>query len=290
MSDVPDGARQHWSRDELDAIVDDYFEMLAAELRGDSFNKAEHRRRLLPRLNGRSGPSVEFKHRNISAVLAAIGAPHIHGYVPALNFQRAIVPVVEAALQRTGIRWDVMEAHEHHIGAVAGGRTGALELVAPPVAPAIPKSMRDALQRVHARAGRLIDWAAREQRNRALGRVGEELVLESERERLRRAGREDLARQVRHVAVEEGDGLGYDIASFDPEGAPKLIEVKATRAGVATPFLVSRNEVQFSAENPRTFVLTRVFGLIERPQAFELRGPLERTCALDPATYVGRVA
>jgi hypothetical protein len=48
--------------------------------------------------------------------------------------------------------------------------------------------------------------AARDARNRDLGRAGEEFVVDFERSRLRRAGRSDLARDVRWVADLDGDG------------------------------------------------------------------------------------
>jgi hypothetical protein len=36
----------HWSHEEVEATVSDYFDMLAMELRGEEFNKAEHNRNL----------------------------------------------------------------------------------------------------------------------------------------------------------------------------------------------------------------------------------------------------
>lgn len=42
----------------------------------------------------------------------------------------------------------------------------------------------------------------------------EERVLAHEWTALRSAGRDDLARKVRWVSEEDGDGAGYDIASF----------------------------------------------------------------------------
>ncbi|WP_435017962.1 hypothetical protein TA3x_005585 [Tundrisphaera sp. TA3] len=63
----------------MDLIVADYFHMLKAELAGDPYSKAEHNRALQPLLDGRSKSSVEFKHRNISAVLVATGLPYIEG-------------------------------------------------------------------------------------------------------------------------------------------------------------------------------------------------------------------
>jgi hypothetical protein len=67
---------------------------------------------------------------------------------------------------------------------------------------------------------RKFDVAGRDERNRALGRAGEERVLAHERAALRTAGRDDLARKVRWVSEEDGDGAGYDIASFAPDGLP----------------------------------------------------------------------
>ena len=58
-----------WTADEVAATVEDYFVMLREELNGEPYNKAAHRTRLIRGLNGRSGPAVEFKHCNISAVL-----------------------------------------------------------------------------------------------------------------------------------------------------------------------------------------------------------------------------
>ena len=67
--------RDSWSREEVEAAVTDYFDMLAKELRGEPFNKAEHNRALQRTLDNRSSGSVERKHQNISAVLIEAGYP-----------------------------------------------------------------------------------------------------------------------------------------------------------------------------------------------------------------------
>ena len=61
-----------WTDAENDLIVADYFAMLAADLAGRPYNKAEHNQRLRSQID-RSRPSIEFKHRNISAVLKGLG-------------------------------------------------------------------------------------------------------------------------------------------------------------------------------------------------------------------------
>ena len=90
------------------------------------------------------------------------------------------------------------------------------------------------------------DYAERDARNRGLGLKGELLVLEFEKAHLDTIGRKDLAELVRHVSVQEGDGAGYDILSFDDLGRKKYIEVKATSGGLSTDFFISPNELAFA--------------------------------------------
>ncbi len=85
---------QAWADAENDLIVANYFAMLADDVAGRPYNKAAHRRQLLPRLNNRSEGSVEFKHQNISAVLKGLGEVWITGYKPAFNFQTSLFDAV----------------------------------------------------------------------------------------------------------------------------------------------------------------------------------------------------
>src|SRR6266550_3483094 len=87
-----------WSKIEVEAAVADYLEMLALELRGEPFNKAEHNRDLARMLNGRTRGSIERKHQNISAVLIELGYPYIDGYKPLRNYQQLLRNVVEERL------------------------------------------------------------------------------------------------------------------------------------------------------------------------------------------------
>jgi hypothetical protein len=68
-----------------------------------------------------------------------------------------------------------------------------------------------------------------------------------------------LAAAVRHVSVIEGDGAGFDIASFDLNGSVRYIEVKTTRGGPDTGFFVSANEVQFSKRYAASYCLYRLY-------------------------------
>ena len=67
-----------WSDSENDAIVADYFAMLADDLAGRSYNKAQHNRALQAKIE-RSRGAIEFKHQNISAGLIGLGESWIKG-------------------------------------------------------------------------------------------------------------------------------------------------------------------------------------------------------------------
>lgn len=98
MSDVRGSV---WSDGEVDAIVADYFDMLADELAGEPYNKAQHNE-ALQGLIPRSRKSIEFKHCNISAVLERLGIPYIPGYRPLAHFQNALIDAVERYLASSG--------------------------------------------------------------------------------------------------------------------------------------------------------------------------------------------
>lgn len=231
-----------WTDKENDLIVEDYFAMLADDVSGRPYNKAEHRRGLLPLLNDRSEGSVEFKHQNISAVLKGLGEDWIPGYKPAFNFQMTLVDAVA--------RWLALNPAwlDRHSG--VGAPTGLAEArpiwIGPPPTLSNQPPPQELEQMLH--IARKFDVAARDERNRALGRAGEERVLAHERAALKSAGRDDLARKVRWVSEEDGDGASYDIASFAPDGRPRLIEVKTTNGWERTPFHISRNELAVAQE------------------------------------------
>lgn len=94
--------------------------------------------------------------------------------------------------------------------------------------------------------GRHFDYSETE--SHEIGLLGEELVLQYEREHLRSVGRPDLADRVTHTSVVEGDGTGYDIMSFNLDDSIKYIEVKATTGGIGTPFIMTVNEVRFAEQ------------------------------------------
>lgn len=120
----------------------------------------------------------------------------------------------------------------------------------------------------------------------SLGRAGEERAFYHERGQLLAAGRSDLAQRVRWVSEEDGDGLGYDILSFEPDGRDRLVEVNTTNGWDRTPFHISRNERQVAEERNGDWHLLRLWNFAREPKAFAIRPPLERHLALTPTSYL----
>jgi hypothetical protein len=264
-----------WSNSELDLIVADYFTMLKEEQAGETIRKTEHRRALM-KLIQRSNGSIEFKHQNISAVLTELGLPRIRGYLPARNFQGAIADAIGRYLQ----------IHPNPIPSFAKPLTGfadpqLLFESPPPKARPINKEARKAFDRV----ARKFDPALRDQLNRALGAAGEEFIYEREQRLLVSADRSDLAKKVRWVSKEDGDGAGYDIRSYDPSGSERWIEVKTTRGGCRTPFYLTSNENEVARERPDAFRLYRLHDFSQQPGLFTLKPPIETVLHLEALTF-----
>ncbi len=269
-----------WSDREIDIIVEDYFEMLDKELKGINFRKTDHNRKVQS-FTGRTKGSVEYKYQNISAVLDILGCPRIKGYLPAKNIQKALLPGVERYLDKfmweswidtsslDSLQKNSLSSFAHQIQVIQQ----------------TPKPIKNPTGKEFTRFIRKFDPAERDARMRNIGMLGEQRVFHSEQTRLRNAGRSDLARKVRWVSQEDGDGAGYDILTFTSTGMERFLEVKTTIGHERTPFFISQNEVQFSEENPEHSRIFRVFDLPRIPRAFVLRPPLENELILTPQNF-----
>lgn len=274
MSDGVDGSA--WSDVDNDIIVADYFAMLKQELAGQAPVKAHHNR-ALAELTGRSRGSIERKHMNISAVLERLGRPRICGYAPNANFQNSLIAAIERYLSSDP--W--MEGTREDPPVSAFNSPAMLWIGPPPAVCADDKKTTEALERLV----RKFDPAERDARNRRLGKRGEEMIFNRERQQLISMGRDDLASRVEWTSEERGDGAGYDIASFAADGSHRFIEVKSTNGPAKTPFYLSANEKLFSEERPDVFVLMRLHDLSSQPRGFEVRPPLEQFLTLSPSSY-----
>ena len=281
-------AADAWAREEVEAIVDDYFHMLTQELAGQTYNKTAHRRLLATKLNNRSDGSIERKHQNISAALIELGCPYVAGYKPLGNYQSLLMEVVETRVELDALfNRAALSAAEQPAVAPLDPPLDELLVPAPVADRPANDEARGARYRLRAR-GIHRDYLDREARNRSLGEAGESLVLAYERARLYSLGRSRLVDRVEHVSKTRGDGLGFDILSFEEDGSERFVEVKTTGFGKQTPFYLSRTELEFSKAFPEQFRLCRIFDYRRAPRMFELSGAVDANCLLDPVNYLAR--
>jgi hypothetical protein len=273
-----------WSREEVEATVADYLHMLTMELTGQQYSKTDHRRKLIPLLKNRTEGAVGRKHSNISAVLIELGCPYIAGYKPLSNYQALLYEVVADRLKNNDL-FDRAALAAVQMPAMAPLPNEFAKVLVEP--PKLSYSTRepDALK---VRFAVKRDYIDREARNASLGRAGEEFVVHHERWRLISGGHERLASKVEHVAKTQGDGLGFDVLSFDTTGKQRLIEVKTTSFGKETPFFITRNEVDLSRSEADHFHLYRLFDFRREPHLFSFRGPVDQHCHLDAITFQAR--
>ena len=265
---------KEWQDDELDAIVADYFNMLAADLAAQPYVKLKHSQALMARI-GRTHRSVEFKHQNISAVLDELGMPWIPGYKPKRNYQNAIFDAIDRYLTVHPAVLVASPSPPPQPFPPAG-----IFVEAPPLSThnePVPERLRRLVQK--------FDPVERDHRNRALGRAGEEFVIDVEKRQLTDAGFPDLAKKVRWIAAEDGDGAGYDVLSFSRRGDERLIEVKTTNGSARTPFFLTRNECALANEQPTGWQVYRVHLFAKEPRIFTIKPPIENAVRLTAAMW-----
>jgi hypothetical protein len=143
----------------------------------------------------RSEGSIERKLQNVSAVMDVLGAQWINGYKPLAHYQDALVEAVARAVAREPRFLD-----PGSVGTPPTRNETAI-LVPAPVLRDRDETLTPAVRRLVGK----FDPAERDARNRDLGKAGERFVVEFERDRLLRAGRDELAGDVRWVSDLDGD-------------------------------------------------------------------------------------
>jgi hypothetical protein len=281
-----------WNEVEIRALVEDYFDMLAREVAGTTYSKTVHRNGLMRQLTGRSKGSIEYKYQNVSGVLSDLGFVSIDGYKPAKNYQKNLLP--DIVREHLGSNTSQIKAIEAALDHVADELPLPKEFsdceVSLPKVPSEPSVSGHAPRPTREiRLVREYDFAARDAANRRLGSAGEAFIVERERWYLNSLGRSDLATRVEQVSQSQGDGLGYDIVSFDPTDlAPIYIEVKTTNQRALFPFLLSANEYQASIRLGDRYRLYRVFNFSSKPSFYQVSGSLESMFELAPTQFRAR--
>jgi hypothetical protein len=283
-----------WTERELDLIVQTYFEILDGIPTAKRGFKADMKRALDEKI-GRGIGSIDFKLGNLSFIATEVGLPELPGFAPAPKAQKG--PIYSAFDRYVSTHPEVLAdsaflslastatSDRPQPSAPADQSAEAVANLLPtdsvPPLSQDPKKRPDGLVRLV----RKFDPAGRDNRNRILGRLGEQHVLNHEIARLIAADRMDLAKEVEWTSDVHGDGAGYDIKSFEPDGSDRLIEVKATKGGPTTDFFLTRTEREVSIERSEAWRLYRIHTLPVRPRIFIISPPLEKSVRLESQSW-----
>lgn len=299
MANTSNG-KGNWTDEELDLIVAEYFSMLTPEPGVQRGWKSARLRKLDEQLERGEG-SIGRKLSNITYVASRLGLPPLPGYGALENIQQAIYPAIDRYLIAHPIALAddaFLQGSKSAFPSPSPARGAA---PTPPAADAISAfglipadpipplgAERKSRPKDLVRLVRKYDPAARDARNRILGKLGEEHILNHEIARLIAAERMDLAKKIEWTSDVHGDGAGYDIKSFEPDGSDRLIEVKATKGGPASDFFLTRTEREVSMERPEAWRLVRLHTLPLKPRLFVIAPPLEHSVRLEAENWRAR--
>ena len=250
-----------WNEAEHDLVVGDYFVMLDKAMTGRAFDPANHQR-ALRFVTNRSGGAITFLQGEISAILTLVGLPTLKDHPPRWDFGDGLIDAIDRHLTAKPAALKDLAQPPALLGRAAAP---VLAEGAPSRAVHAPPGERT--QRLMAK----FDPAVRDQDARILARIGVAAALAYEQRRLEERGRADLAAQIRLALPPEDDGC--DLISFSATGAPRLIAVKTTTGGAATPFRLTPKEEALSRLQPGAFLVYRLYDVAREARVFRARAP-----------------
>lgn len=271
---------EDWTAEEVAFTVDSYFRMLQLEAQQKPYKKSEFNLQLRELIPRRSPKSIEYKFQNISSVLHGLGLPFINGFKPLSSVQLLLRKSVQEFISRNSpVLEKIVDAMEEV--KAPEDKEFLARLVEAPKIESIPIRQESAAIRLP----RKIDFAGRDESNRKLGRAGEEWVFGFEHQRLLSIGEPDLLQKIEWTSELRGDGAGYDILSCESFSVPRYIEVKTTNGGLSSPFVISRNELEFSRDFGEEYYLYRLFQFRQKPMLYMLHGPVSSHVHLEVMDY-----
>jgi hypothetical protein len=175
---------------------------------------------------------------------------------------------------------DIIYAAVQHIDKFEqdGKQESALKRLIKVDRPVSPKTDKVVLK------GSFTNYIENEKEKKRIGDLGELLVLQHEQEKLNSLG---IKKSPEHKSKSEGDGLGYDILSYDENGKEIFIEVKTTSYSSSTPFYITRNELVRSKQESDKFFLYRLYEFDDtdnKAKYYKRKGDLTELCT-NPILY-----
>ena len=137
----------------------------------------------------------------------------------------------------------------------------------------IPIKKKNNFQKLTKKVTRKIDGIQKAKKDARIGLLGEQMVIEYEKNKMILHNREDLIPKIKWVSKED-DSCGYDIISYDFDDNGNeyqiFIEVKTTESNEKNIFFISRNELITMKENSEKYWIYRVYNQKENPIFYKL--------------------
>ena len=117
----------------------------------------------------------------------------------------------------------------------------------------------------------------RSDRSAFIGRKGEKIVFDFEKEKFRKINLNNLSEKVRWHA-ELNEKPGYDITSFDDNGDEIFIEVKSSSGKTINDVDLTKNEIMsmFNKKTKEKFYIYLVTNALTKPEIEVIKNPSER--------------
>jgi hypothetical protein len=132
-------------------------------------------------------------------------------------------------------------------------------------------------------------WKNLQNKRMEIGKLGELLVMEYERERIMEDEGIEFLYHLQHSSVTEADGLGYDLTScFERERV--FIEVKMTKGKFDADLFFTKNEIDTMKKIGKKYFLYRVYDFDKKTkegklQVFKGRKEIESFFDFTPQTF-----
>lgn len=110
-------------------------------------------------------------------------------------------------------------------------------------------------------------WTITDAEKKEIGDLGEIIIMNEEKAKLIRLGLLEL--KPKHVSKMVGDGLGYDIESYNTNGDKIYIEVKTTR-GSSSKFYITPNEYRTMLKLKPMYFIKRVSNIDVQSKTYEI--------------------
>lgn len=102
--------------------------------------------------------------------------------------------------------------------------------------------------------GKTTDYEKAQKEKAKIGLLGEEVVIQHENERLFKIGK-----KAELVSKTKGDGLGYDVLSYNDDGSKRYIEVKSTNSSERTTFYITATELAACKKYGEAYYIYRLY-------------------------------